>query len=287
MKKVLITGESSYVGNAFEKWINVNYSNEIIVCSIGVRNGNWQNISFEGYDVVLHVAGIAHVSKNKKLASLYYDINTNLTEKIAKKAKKEGVTQFIFMSSIIVYGNQNRKIDINTLPSPNDFYGDSKLEAEKILLSLETDHFKIAIVRSPMIYGKGSKGNFPKLVYISKLIPIFPEVSNQRSMLYIDNLTEFLKNIVINNDSGTFFPQNSEYSNTTDLVKLISEFSGKSIVTTKMFNWIINKYSNKGVLNKLFGSLVYEKEMSFIENNNYHLIEFRDSIKYTVNNNED
>ena len=108
MKKILITGANSYIGMSFEKYIKDNFASDYVVDTIDMIDGSWKEKSFAGYDVVYHVAGIAH-SDNGKISvekeKLYRSVNTNLTIEVAKKAKAEGVKQFVFMSSAIIYGD--------------------------------------------------------------------------------------------------------------------------------------------------------------------------------------
>jgi nucleoside-diphosphate-sugar epimerase len=278
MKKVLITGKNSYVGKSLEKWLG-KYPERYLIDSISLRDDLWKEKDFSGYDVVFHAAGIAHVSSNPKMEDLYYKVNRDLTIETAKKVKAEGVRQFIFMSSIIVYGDSSRDkrvIDKSTVPTPNNFYGNSKLQAEEGIKPLESDTFKMVIIRPPMIYGRGSKGNYPKLAKVAQKLPIFPDYDNHRSMLHIDNLCEFIRIIIDNEDSGLFFPQNSDYVKTSELVKLIAEVHGKKVVLTKLFNPILKV----GIVNKVFGNLVYEKNMSvYIEN--YRIWNLQQSITVT------
>lgn len=192
MKKILITGANSYIGTSFEKWLN-NWTNEYSVDTIDMKDPSWKEKKFSGYDVIFHVAGIAHVSTDPKMEDLYYKVNRDLTIETAQKAKLDGVKQFIFMSSIIVYGdsshiNKKRVIDKNTIPEPSNFYGNSKLQAEEGIIKLQDDSFNIVVLRPPMIYGKSSKGNYQLLSKIAKKSPIFPNIENERSMLHIDNL---------------------------------------------------------------------------------------------------
>ncbi|NLK95370.1 MAG: NAD-dependent epimerase/dehydratase family protein, partial [Clostridiales bacterium] len=131
MKNILITGANSYIGTSFENWLK-KWPEEYAIDTVDTKNDIWRSKDFSSYDVVFHVAGIAHVSTDPKMEDLYYKINRDLTIEIAKKAKSEGVKQFIFMSSIIVYGdsshiNKKRVIDKNTIPVPSNFYGKSKL----------------------------------------------------------------------------------------------------------------------------------------------------------------
>src|SRR5690606_7124221 len=117
--------------------------------------------------VVIHVAGIAHVKETKENADLYYKVNRDLAFEVAKKAKNEGVKQFIFLSSMSVYGIETGIIKINTPTNPKTNYGRSKLEAEELISSIESDSFKVAILRPPMIYGKGCKGNYIRLANLA------------------------------------------------------------------------------------------------------------------------
>jgi UDP-glucose 4-epimerase len=263
---VLITARNSYIGNSFAEWVSScpEYSVDFITC----RDDRWRQTSFSKYNVILHVAGIAHVEAKGNQSELYYKINTDLTIDLARKAKADGVKQFIFLSSMIVFGESNVKnrniiVTSNTKPAPSGFYGDSKLKAEKGIIDLQGEGFNIVIVRPPMIYGRDSKGNFPKLVRLAQLSPIFPNIDNYRSMLYIDNLSEFLRLIIENKEYGYFHPQNKEYVNTKDLVQSIARANNKNIFLIKAFNPLITFFSRKiNLINKVFGTFIYDQEMS-------------------------
>lgn len=282
MKRILITGTNSYVGTSFEKWI-LNHRGSYSIETVSLREESWKENSFEGFDVVLHTVGIAHVEAKPEMESLYYKVNRDLTIETAQKAKKDGVKQFIFMSSIIVYGdssniNKPKKIDKYTVPIPVNFYGKSKIQAEEGIIPLINDDFNIAIIRAPMIYGKGSKGNYPKLARIGQHSPVFPNIENQRSMLHIDNLSEFIRLIINNEESGIFHPQNDEYVKTSEMVKLIAEAHNKKIILTKIFNPILRGVSkNLGVVNKVFGNLVYDQSLSDYKQN-YRVRDLKESI---------
>lgn len=283
MKKILITGKNSYVGKNLEKWLS-DFPDRYLIDSISLRDDSWRGRSFSDYDVVFHVAGIAHVSSDPNMEEMYYKINRDLTIDTAKKAKTEGVKQFIFMSSIIVYGDSTREkrvIGKDTVPTPSNFYGNSKLQAEEGIKLLENDNFKVAIIRPPMIYGKGSKGNYPKLAKAAQKLPVFPDIENERSMLHIDNLCEFLRLMIDNEESGLFFPQNSDYVNTSEMVKTIALVHKKTITLTKIFNPFLRIIGLKlGIVNKVFGNLTYDIRISEYKEN-YRVRTFEDSIKVT------
>lgn len=288
MKKILITGANSYIGTSFEKYVS-QWPDKYETVTIDMIDGSWKEKSFSGYDTVFHVAGIAH-SDNGKISAekekLYYSVNTDLTIETAKKAKSEGVAQFIFMSSAIVYGESapigKQKIITKDTPlSPANCYGDSKVQAENGLRALEEEGFKVVILRPPMIYGKGSKGNYPVLSKFARKLPIFPYVKNERSMLYIGNLVEFVRLMIENGERGVFWPQNAEYSNTSEMVKAIASIHGKKVLLVKGFGWLLKILSHfTGLVNKAFGNLTYEKEMSEYREE-YWKVTLDESIKET------
>jgi len=283
MKNILITGKNSYIGTSLENWL-MREPDKYKVDTVDMKDGSWKEKDFSQYDVVFHVAGIAHVSSDPKMEDLYYKVNRDLTIETAEKAKVEGVKQFIFMSSIIVYGDSSsskRVIDRNTIPTPSNFYGNSKLQAEEGIKHLESDDFKIVVLRPPMIYGKGSKGNYPKLAKAAQKLPVFPNIDNERSMLHIDNLCEFIKLMIDNKESGLFFPQNKEYVKTSEMVKLIAEVHGKKIWMTRIFNPVLRLMFGIGIVNKVFGNLVYEQSMSDYDKVNYRIRLFEESIELT------
>lgn len=289
MKKILITGAGSYIGTSFENYLKDNFPDDYRVDVVDMIDPAWKEKSFAGYDVVYHVAGIAHSDNGKippEKEKLYRAVNTDLTIETAKKAKAEGVGQFIFMSSAIVYGESGKIgrpkiITKETEPAPANCYGDSKLQAERGILPLSDDAFRVCVLRPPMIYGRGSKGNFPQLEKFARKLRFFPYVKNERSMLYIGNLVEFVRLMIDNGESGVFFPQNAEYSNTCELVKLIGEANGKKIRLVRGCGWLLRILGHfTGLVNKAFGNLTYDAEMSEYKTG-YRKYDLRESIKET------
>lgn len=268
MKKILITGANSYIGVSFENYMKA-YSDQYQVDTVDLIDNSWKSKGFTGYNVVFHVAGIAHRKETKENAKLYYDVNRDLAVKVAKKAKVEGVNQFIFLSSMSVYGLETGVITQKTIPHPKNNYGKSKLEAEVELNMLDDINFKIVILRPPIVYGKECKGNYQQLKKIALKTPIFPSLTNERSMIFIDHLSEFVKQVIDSGASGLFLPQNKEYVCTRNMVDLVAAQYGKQMIHIGIFNLLI-KYLPISVLKKAFGSLVYEKidvvgKYSFLE----------------------
>lgn len=288
MKNILITGSNSYIGTSFEKYMS-SFSDEYYIDTVNMEDENWVKKDFSKYDSVFHVAGIAHADTGKvtkEQQALYYKVNTNLTIETAKKAKQDGVKQFIFMSSIIVYGDsgivsKKKIITKDTKPQPENFYGNSKLQAELGLKELQSDNFNIVILRPPMIYGKGSKGNYPLLSKFAQKSPVFPNLPNERSMIFVDNLCELVRLIIKNNDKGIFYPQNDEFVSTAQMVKAIALAHNKKIHLTKAFNPLLKlaSHMNKTV-NKVFGNLVYDKSISKYPEH-YQVDNFTESILKT------
>lgn len=286
MIRVLITGKNSYVGNQAEEWLK-QYGEDFLVDKVSLREKTVEELSFGSYDVILHVAGIAHVNAKKEMEQLYYQVNRDLTIETARKAKQEGVRHFIFLSSIIVYGENNKKnaslhINKSTNPAPSGFYGDSKLQAEQGILELEDERFVVTIVRPPMIYGPGSKGNYIKLAKLARRTIFFPKLSNERSMIYIDNLCELLRLIMMNRSSGIFHPQNADYVNTTQLVQEVGLIYGRKIHSTRLANPLLKLLSKKvGMVNKVIGTLTYDMELSNHFEQKYQVVGFKESVQRT------
>lgn len=328
MKRILITGANSFVGTNVERWL-MRQPDYYQVDTVDTMNDAWKQADFSRYDVVFHVAGIAHVDPKPEMAPLYYKVNRDLAIEVAKCARDKGVKQFIYMSSGIVYKvSKSLKGDVRTpetLPNPNDFYGDSKLQAERGVVNvnlnadgnpnpnpnlnlnlnadgnlnfnpngdvdlnlngnvnvnpnLNGDGMKVCILRPPMIYGPGSKGNFLRLGWLATKTPVFPEWHNKRSMLYIDNLAEFVRQIIDREMSGTFFPQNAELVDTVEIVKYFAKKYHHRIWISRIFNplvWLASFFLPQ--VPKMFADCYYVPEMSKYEFD-YQIVSFEDSLK--------
>ena len=282
MIRVLITGAGSYVGESVRKYILAK-SKYFEFNAVDTMDDNWKKVDYTKYDVVFHVAGIAHVNADPKMKPLYYKVNRDLTIEVAKHAKTAGVKQFIFMSSQIVFHeSQSLKGEVltkETKKNPNGFYGDSKLQAEKGLHELECDTFKLCILCPPMIYGPNSKGNFPRLVKLAQKSPVFPAWHNNRSMLYIDNLAEFVKQAIERQLSGTFYPQNRELADTVEIIRFFAKEAGHKVWISRLFNplvWLGSFVFQP--INKMFATYYYDPEMSRMDFE-YQLVSFEESLK--------
>ena len=288
MKRILITGANSYIGISVENYLK-QWPDSYCLDTVDMIGDGWKDTSFRGYDAVLHVAGLVHQPQTKNdpaQAERYDRINHRLAVGTAEKAKAEGVRQFVFLSSASVYGlsapvGKVVMITEDTPLTPNDNYGISKLKAEQGLRKLEDGQFKVAIVRPPMIYGKGCKGNYQTMAKLARKLPAFPWVENQRSMLYIENLAEFIRLIIDDAAEGIFCPQNNEYVNTSEMVNFIAHANGKGILMIRGFSWAIRLLRPvTGIVDKAFGSLCYDFELSRYTRD-YCVKNFRESVLET------
>lgn len=278
MKKVLITGLNSYIGNSFERYMRETRDAAVGTEKISLKRDGWEKKSWAGYDAILHVAGLAHVDvthADEETKRRYYYINRDLAEQAAKKAKADGVRQFIYLSSIIVYGDnapigKEKRITEKTKPVPANFYGDSKLQGEQAVLELQSENspdiFRVLILRLPMIYGKDSRGNFPKLKKLAEKTPVFPKVENRRSMLYIKNLCELIRIAVERELSGILYPQNREIISTSELVRLLGKQKQRKILLVPGFTIVLRLCAYlTGYVNKIFGNLEYDRKLDVLD----------------------
>ena len=286
LKKILITGAGSFVGTYVQKYLD-SFADKYHVTTVGTKNGEWQQLDFSQFDVIYHVAGLAHSDVGKvsdEMKKKYYAINCDLAISVAQKAKTEGVKQFIFMSSAIVYGDSapigiDKIITKKTKCSPANFYGDSKVQAEKGLLCLQSKSFRVVILRCPMVYGKGGKGNFPILERVARKVILFPKIGNKRSILYVGNLAEFVRLMIENEENGIFWPCNKEYANTSELVMMIAGCYGKKVYLISGFEWFLHLIGYfTDYANKAFGNFTYDEHIGDYKFD-YRLYSLADSIK--------
>lgn len=281
--EVLITGENGYIANQLSVYLKKD--ERFQVSQLSLRNEEWKSADFSKYAVIVHLAGIVHQPKTSE--EVYEKVNVKLTVELAKKAKEAKVKQFIFFSTASVYGNVKEKVTLDTKENPDNFYGKSKLKAEMELQKMETNDFKVAIIRPPMVYGKGCKGNYVTLAKIAKKMPVFPKVENKRSMIYIENLCEFTKLLILNQETGTFYPQDEELVNTTEMVKMIAKENKHKIAVVKFLNIFVSfgkKMPGKigNVCEKAFGDWYYEQNLSKYKEN-YRIKTLEQAIHETEN----
>jgi nucleoside-diphosphate-sugar epimerase len=255
MPRILITGTNSFIGTNFCKTTRFEDHTEI-----SLRKNEISEIDFSKFDVILHLAAIVHQSKitdSKK----YYKVNKDLPVILALKAKNAGVRQFIFLSTIKVYGKHQKNSEPwneNSPCYPDDAYGKSKYEAEIELKKLECSSFTVSIVRTPIVYGPGVGANILKLIKLIEAFPLLPfkNVKNNRHYTFVDNMVGFLDRIIELKASGTFIVMDDEPLSTTELVIRMSKLLHKN---TRLFRFPafitqIGIYVFPSVFDRLYGS---------------------------------
>ena len=258
MKRILITGSHGYIGSSFQRYLQ-QFPEEYKADTVSLRNHQWEECDFSVYDAIVHAAGLAHIKETAGNAAQYYKINRDLTVAVAEKAKREGVRQFVFFSSMSVYGVDEGVITPETPPSPKSHYGKSKLEAEQALQRMQSDTFAVAILRPPMVYGEGCKGNYQTLVKLSEILPVCPDYHNQRSMISINNLCAYLQKTIELQEAGIFWPKDPHDKCTCQMIRELAHAHGRHLRTTGLLNFapvILKHCTRQG--RKAFGDLVYK-----------------------------
>lgn len=256
MKHILITGSGSYIGTALEQRLE---PEEYQITVLDVQDPSWEQADFSGFDTVVHIAAIVHQKERPDMEELYFRVNRDLALRCAQKAKAQGVGQFLFMSSMSVYGMDTGVITPDTVPTPVTFYGKSKLAAEDLLRREADNRFRVCILRPPMVYGPGCKGNFQTVVKLVKMLPVFPLIRNRRSMIHVDNLVEFIKLCIDQGLEGLYFPQNREYVRTSHMARCIAQKLGKRVFFSRLLGLgVLCIRPFVGTAKKAFGTLIYE-----------------------------
>jgi len=281
MQRVLVIGRESYIGRSFAGFVR---GKGLTAEFAGARDGSWRAMDFTGFSSVLLAAGLAHRRLRAGDKDLYLAVNRDLPLAAAEKAKEAGVGQFIFLSSFSVYGRISGEVNARTPENPQDVYGLSKLMAEKALAGLADETFRVAVLRPPLVYGPGCRGNFPRLAALVRRLPVFPDRPNRRSLIYIDNLCRLLQLIAEHGVGGLFHPQNEDYVSTRDLVLEIARAQGRKIRLSRLPNPLVSLFQPfVPAVEKLFGDLYYDQSLSF-ENGlpPYNVVGFAESISRSL-----
>ena len=279
--KILITGRNGYLGSSF---IN-QYKNKYSFVKFSLLNQKIEDINFDNIDIILHCAALVH-QKVEHPYEKYHEINVEYSVKLAKLAKEHGVKQFVFISTIAVYGEEKEKLDENTICNPITPYGKSKLEAEKGLLKLNDDSFIVSIIRAPMIYGKNAPGNIDSLIKLVKKLPIIPlgKIENKRSFISIQNLCFIINEIITHQKAGVFLASDDEAISTSRLIELIAKNLDKKIYLVKIpFFESLLKLVKPSFHKRLYGSLEVDNSITKEKLNLKNPYSVEDGIKLMIN----
>jgi nucleoside-diphosphate-sugar epimerase len=258
-KNVLVTGSTGFIGTHFVE------NNKIFnITEVDLITNEVSKIVFKNINTVLHLAGLVHQMKGAA-DEQYFKVNRDLAFEVAKKAKANKVEQFVLMSTAKVFGElttEKHEWNENSECNPQDTYGKSKYEAEKLIKGLEDESFKVAIVRSPLVYGPGVKANMLNLVKLVDRFPILPfgGINNLRSMVYVGNLVALLKHIIDKQVSGIFIAGDRSPLSTMDLAELISKALGKKRILFQFPKFILNiaNLFKPTYVYRIFGSIVLD-----------------------------
>lgn len=286
-KRILITGENGYIGTHIKDWLS-NFQEQYDVIMLNLRTEEWKDMSFKDIDVIIHTAGIVH-SPEITDWSIYKKVNVDLTFALAQKAKNEGVNQLIFMSTMAVYGKGKRLsqnvIDEKTEICPTEFYGKSKYIAEQKILQLQSENFKVVIVRPPNVYGKNCKGGYiTGFKSVALKLPALPYAypKIKQSIIYIDNLCELVRLIIENGEVGLFMPQDRIAVSTVELLTAITESMGKKVYKSHLLGLGIYLLSFLPIVKKAYGGVAYAETMTAYFDNKYVVVPFEKGIRRTL-----
>ncbi len=257
--KILLTGASGFVGSRLQQvWKN---PDELVPVSLRYGDSNLASINWTEIKAVIHLGGLAHQTGSIREEE-YFRANEALTVNLAKEAKENGVKNFIFLSTIKVFGNHIDKIPKASTPKPDDAYGQSKFNAELALQELSDQCFQVAIIRPPLIVGSGAKGNLLSLLQLLKNpLPLpFGNIQNKRSMLSLVGLIQVIQDLVLNPQNGIFHVSNEPISTTEICENIRSTMGFKS---PRLFGFPgffrkIIRLLNPAMYQRLFGNLVVE-----------------------------
>lgn len=283
--KVLIVGKNSYIGNHFDKWLS---DRDFQVTQLDVLTDEWISFDYSVFDVIIHVAGIVHRTDCNDW-DLYKRVNAEMPVSIAMMAKKQGVKQYIFLSTMGVYGI-GKKLEKNVIDndSPllaNSFYGKSKLMAEEGLLKLQDDSFNVVCIRPPSVYGKGCRGGYiAGFTSIVKKLPIIPKAYEdvKQSFIYIDNLSEFVRLAILNRLHGSFCPQDDRAVCANEICFAIAKGLGMKYKESSFLGLLVRLFHFIPLVNKAYGGVQYSREISSYDNMNYVVVQFEEGMRRTV-----
>lgn len=283
--KILVVGKNSYIGNHIDNWLTKHGHQ---VTQLDVLDDEWKQFDYSEYNSIVHVAGIVHQPKCKDW-ELYKSVNADMPIAIASMAKEQGVKQYIYFSTMGVYGKEKKLkrniIDETTPLHPDGMYGRSNYMAEEGLAKLQDENFNVAFVRPPSVYGKGCRGGyitgFASIVRKLPIVPIAYENVKQ-SFIYIDNLTELVRMLIERQVSGIFCPQDDKAVNANELLESITKGLGKKSRKSRLLGYGVYLLSFLPIVKKAYGGIEYSSSLSTIKDVDYVVVPFEDGMRKTV-----
>lgn len=280
--KILLTGSSGFIGSYFQD----NYGDKNDISTFSFQHDDLDKLNLTQIDTIIHLSALVHQMGGANEEE-YERINVVSTIALAQKAKQNGVKQFIFMSSVKVYGEESdRPYSENTKCEPKDDYGKSKLEAEKQLMKMQDDSFIVSILRTPIVYGVGVKANIQNLIKLVGKVPILPfgGIENRRSMVYIGNLCEMIDKLCETQKSGVFLAGDDRPISTTEFIELITKELNKTMYLVKIpFFEAFLKSLKPSFHKRLYESLEVDNRLTKEILNMKNPYSVEQGIKYMIN----
>ncbi|WP_063687986.1 NAD-dependent epimerase/dehydratase family protein [Bradyrhizobium stylosanthis] len=277
---VLVTGASGFVGgHVVPALAGAGWSvrravrspeggdDETVIETIG-PDTDW-HAALEGVDAVVHLAARVHHKHEEHAVQLYRNVNIAGTLHLARSASKAGVRQFIFVSTVLVHGRSNEgraPFSESDILTPRGLYGMSKAAAEAGLRTLARDgEMKISVIRPPLVYGAGAKGNFALLTRaVSIGLPLpFAAIRNHRAFLAVQNLSSFILRRLSHPDPVSnfeiFLVADKEQVSTPEFIERLARASGKSPrlfgMPPDLLGMLLNAMGRQDTHDSLIGSL--------------------------------
>ncbi len=284
---ILITGKNSYIGACTKAYLE-RFGHH--VDEADTMTDEWQHVPYASYDAVLHVAAIVHENAKTASKDLFHAVNVELPVRIATLAKENGVKQFVFLSTMAVYGvdkslsQKDCLITADTSCAPTSLYGKTKWEAEQQLTPLANETFTVSVVRPPNVYGAGCKGNYMGLLQKAATLMFFcPKAFTdvRQSMLYIDNLAEAVRLIVEERAGGVFLPQDDVAPNTVELIESIRRIHGKKTAKSALLGALVSLFKSTSVVGKMYGGVCYDFDSCRCLDDRYRVVSFEKGLELT------
>ena len=281
MKNILVTGSSGFVGSYFlEK-----YQKEYTFHTFSFLKDDIKNLHLENIDAIVHLSALVHQMEGAD-SDAYDRVNVQQTLHLATLAKEAGVGQFIFMSSVKVYGEESEEVyRYDTECKPQDAYGVSKLKAEKGLEKLQSDSFQVSIIRTPIVYGYGVKANIKSLLSLVKSVKILPfkDIQNRRSMVYIGNLAHLIDILIVKKKSGLYLIADDAVVSSSELMKMIAKKLSKKLYLIKVpfFSFVVEKL-RPNIYKRLYKSLELDISKTKADLDYHNIYSFEEGIEYMI-----
>ncbi|MFT5660634.1 MAG: nucleoside-diphosphate-sugar epimerase [Sulfurimonas sp.] len=281
MTNILVTGATGFIGSYFIDKYDEKYN----IKTFSFVNDDFCSIEFNKINTIIHLSALVHQMFGGSKEE-YEKVNVTQTLQLVEKAKENGVKHFIFMSTVKVYGEETEIIyNEKSICTPVDDYGKSKLKSELKLQKLEDENFKISIIRTPIVYGYGVKGNMGNLINLIKKVPILPfaKINNKRSMVNIGNLCHLVDVLIEKKKSGVYLASEDIPLSTTSLIQLISKELNKKVYLLKVpFFENLLKLIKPSLVKRLYGSLEVDNSYTKKDLEFRNLYTIEEGIHYMI-----